>query len=141
MNWILHVPNGTHYAILALMVACVLPFVFAFLAKMAGGFDFKSDNQNPRAFLAQTTGLSARLNAVQANSFESLPIFIGAVLVAMYCFVPQNVVNGMAWLYVVLRLIYGVAYAMNLATFRSVIWGLSLVCCLQLFYFAIKMIW
>lgn len=141
MNWILHVPNGTHYAIVALMVACVLPFVFAFLAKMAGGFDFKADNQNPRAFLAQTTGLSARLNAVQANSFESLPIFIGAVLVAMYCFVPQNVVNGMAWLYVVLRLIYGVAYAMNLATFRSVIWSLSLVCCLQLFYFAIKMIW
>lgn len=141
MNWILHVPNGTHYAIVALMVACVLPFVFAFLAKMAGGFDFKADNHNPRAFLAQTTGLSARLNAVQANSFESLPIFIGAVLVAMYCFVPQNVVNGMAWLYVMLRLIYGVAYAMNLATFRSVIWGLSLVCCLQLFYFAIKMIW
>ncbi|MGK8251806.1 MAPEG family [Moraxella lacunata] len=141
MNWILHVPYDTHYAIVALMVACVLPFVFAFLAKMVSGFDFKTDNQNPRAFLAQTTGLSARLNAVQANSFESLPIFIGAVLVAMYCFVPQNVVNGMAWLYVVLRLIYGVAYAMNLATFRSVVWGLSLVCCLQLFYFAIKMIW
>ena len=123
---------------MALMSACVLPFIFAFLAKMTGGFDLKKDNQNPRAFLAQTKGLSSRLNAVQANSFESLPIFIGAVLIAMYCFVPQNVINGMAWLYVVLRIIYGVAYAMNLATFRSVVWGLSLMCCLQLFYFAIK---
>ena len=140
MNWILYFPKDTHHAIMALMSACVLPFIFAFLAKMTGGFDLKKDNQNPRAFLAQTKGLSSRLNAVQANSFESLPIFIGAVLIAMYCFVPQNVINGMAWLYVVLRIIYGVAYAMNLATFRSVVWGLSLMCCLQLFYFAIKVL-
>ena len=140
MNWILYIPKDTHHAIMALMSACVLPFIFAFLAKMTGGFDLKKDNQNPRAFLAQTKGLSSRLIAVQANSFESLPIFIGAVLIAMYCFVPQNVINGMAWLYVVLRIIYGVAYAMNLATFRSVVWGLSLMCCLQLFYFAIKVL-
>ena len=42
MNWILHVPNDTHYAIVALMVGCVLPLVFAFLAKMVGGLDFKT---------------------------------------------------------------------------------------------------
>lgn len=138
MNWILYVPSDVRYAVMAIVVACLLPFIFAFLAKMVGGFDFRVDNQNPRKFLANATGLSARLNAAQTNSFESLPIFIGAVLVAMYCFVPQNVTNGVAWLYVILRVVYGIAYAMNLATFRSVIWGLSLLCCLQLFYFALK---
>ncbi len=140
MNWILYVPNDVRYAVMAIVAACLLPFIFAFLAKMAGGFDFRVDNQNPRKFLANATGLSARLNAAQTNSFESLPIFIGAVLVAMYCFVPQNVTNGVAWLYVILRVVYGIAYAMNLAAFRSVIWGLSLLCCLQLFYFALKAI-
>ncbi len=138
MNWILYVPSDVDYAVMAILAACALPFVFAFFAKMVGGFRFKVDNETPREFLAKTTGLAARLNAAQANSFESLPIFIGAVLIAMYCFVPQNVVNGVAWLYVLLRVIYGVAYAANLATFRSVIWTLSFVCCLQLFYLALK---
>ncbi len=125
---------------MAVVVACLLPYVFAILSKKVGGFDFKTDNHHPRDFLAKTTGLSARLNAAQANSFESLPIFIGAVLLAMYCFVPQNIINFLAWFYVLLRVIFGVAYAYDLAMFRSVIWGLSLMCCLQLFYFSIKML-
>lgn len=139
MNLVQLTPINPKYAIIAVMVACALPFVFAILSKQVGGFDFNKDNHNPRAFLAKTTGLSARLNAVQANSFESLPIFIGAVLFAMHSFVPQNIVNFLAWFYVLLRVVYGVAYALDLAMFRSVIWGLSLVCCLQLFYFAVRM--
>ncbi|MDO4700579.1 MAG: MAPEG family protein [Moraxella sp.] len=140
MSWIQYFPSGIGYALTAMLVASVLPFVFALLAKITGGFDFKKDNANPRAFLAQATGVSARLNAAQQNSFESLPIFLAAVLVAMYCFVPQYIVNALAWLYVLLRLVYGVAYALNMATFRSLIWGLSLLCCVWLFYFAIKVI-
>lgn len=140
MSWIQYFPSGIGYALTAMLVASVLPFVFALLAKITGGFDFKKDNANPRAFLAQATGVSARLNAAQQNSFESLPIFLVAVLVAMYCFVPQYIVNALAWLYVLLRLVYGAAYALNMATFRSLIWGLSLLCCVWLFYFAIKVI-
>src|SRR5258708_38001670 len=40
------------------------------------------DNHEPRAWLAQQTGYQARANAAQANSFECLPFFIGALLVA-----------------------------------------------------------
>lgn len=141
MRWIIEqFPSELSYVIVAMVVACLLPYLFAFFAKKAGGFDFKNDNREPRAFLAHTTGLSARLNAVQANSFESLPIFIGAVLLAMYCFVPQNVVNALAWFYVLLRVVYGVAYALDWATLRSVIWGISLGCCLLLFYFSWVMV-
>lgn len=140
MSFVSLIPPDIKYAVMAVGVACLLPYVFAILSKQVGGFDFKKDNHHPREFLAKTTGLSARLNAVQANSFENLPIFIGAVLLAMYCFVPQNIINFLAWFYVLLRVVYGVAYALDLAVFRSVIWGLSLMCCLQLFYFSIKML-
>lgn len=140
MSWVQSFPPSMSYAVMAMVVASLLPFVFALLAKVTGGFDFKRDNANPRAFLAQTKGMSARLNAVQANSFESLPIFLASVLVAMHCFVPQAVVNVLAWLYVLLRIIYGLAYAFNMATFRSLIWGLSMFCCLWLFYFAIRVV-
>lgn len=126
-------------AVQAMMVACLLPLVFAMLAKIVGGFR-RADNANPRAFLAQTTGMAARLNAAQANSFEGLPIFLAAVLVAMYCFVPQNVINVLSWLYVLLRIGYGMAYALDWSLLRSVLWFFGLLCCLALFYFAILMV-
>lgn len=140
ISWVMLFSDKASHAIIAVVVACLLPCVCAFLAKLVGGFNFKIDNQNPREFLAKSTGLSARLNASQTNSFEGLPMFIGAVIFAMYAFVPQNIINALAWLYVLLRVVYVVAYALNLAMFRSVIWVLSLTCCLQLFYFAIKVL-
>ncbi|WP_019519773.1 MAPEG family protein [Faucicola boevrei] len=124
--------------ILAMVVACLLPFVFAMLAKILSGFKRK-DNENPRHSLATATGMAARANAVQQNSFESLPIFLASVLTALLFFVPLSVVAKLAWLYVVLRVVYAVAYVMNWATFRSLIWLLSMACPLLLFYIVIRL--
>lgn len=125
--------------IYALMVACLMPFIWTVVAKITGGFKPR-DNQNPRAFLANTTKMAARANAAQANSFESLPMFLAATLMAMHCFVPQVVVNGLVWLYVGIRLMYGLAYVFNLATLRSMLWFLSMACIMMLFGLSIKMI-
>ena len=76
--------NGIIYLIL---IACLLPYAFTVIAKIAGGFRIK-DNQNPRDFMAHTTGLAARAHAAQQNSFESLPLFIAAILMAEYMVVP-----------------------------------------------------
>ena len=122
----------------ALLVACFLPFIWTVIAKLAGGLK-SLGNQNPRAFLATTTGMAARANAAQANSFETLPMFLAAVGMAVYCFVPQVVVNGLAWMYVGIRLMYGLAYVFNLATLRSILWFLSMACIVMLFVFAAKM--
>lgn len=130
-------PDTLAVGIWAMMAACVLPFVWTIIAKMAGGYRF-DDNQNPREFLAKLTGLPARANAAQANSFETLPMFLASVLVAMYCFVPQALINTLAWLYVLIRVGYGVAYLLNLATLRSILWGLSMVCVVFLFAYAVR---
>lgn len=121
--------------IIAMLVASVLPFCFAGLAKFLAGFKSK-DNENPRIFLANTTGMASRANAVQQNSYETLPIFLASVIVSLLYFVPVEVVSRIAWLYVVLRVIYGVAYLLNLATFRSIVWAVSFACPLFLFYLA-----
>lgn len=133
------VPNSTVTAIYAMMTACFLPFVFAIAAKALGGFTAK-DNANPRTFLANTTGAAARANAVQANSFESLPMFLAAVILAIMFFVPQQVVNNFAWMYVAIRIAYGVAYVLNLALFRSILWALSIACIVMLFYLSVRML-
>lgn len=133
------IPNTPATAIYAMLAAGLLPFVFTILAKSVGGFTAK-DNKNPRAFLANTTGLAARANAVQQNSFETLPIFLASVLCAMYIIVPQSIINQFAWLYVFIRIGYGVAYIMNWSLFRSVLWALSMACIVLLFIASIRVL-
>lgn len=130
--------QGISGIILMIIVACLLPYVFTLIAKSKGGFQAK-DNQNPREFLAKTKGLSARANAVQQNSFESLPLFIAAILMAEYMVVPERFIFSLGWAYVVFRVIYGVCYLANLATLRSIIWFFSLLCPILLFVITIKM--
>lgn len=128
--------NGIIYLILT---ACLLPYVFTIIAKAAGGFKGR-DNQNPREFLAKTTGLAARANAAQQNSFESLPLFIAAILMAEYMVVPQGFIMMMGTAYIVLRIIYGLCYLLNLATLRTIIWFMSMACPIFLLITIIRML-
>jgi len=139
MSWFFAlIPDTANVAIWSMMIASVLPLLFAILAKVLGGFGV-ADNSHPRDVVAKYTGRAAHANAAQQNSYESLPIFLASVIVAMLFFVPQVVINYLAVMYVMLRVIYGIAYIVNLPTLRSIIWTLSMACCFMLFYLAIKM--
>lgn len=131
----MHSIDSVIYVILA---ACLLPYVFTMIAKLSGGFTLK-DNQNPRAFLANTTGLAARANAVQQNSFESLPLFLVSILMAEYLVVPSEISLKLAIAYLVLRVLYGFAYLANLPAFRSIIWLLSMACPVLLLLLTIRL--
>lgn len=120
------------------LAVCLLPYVFTYIAKLGGGFELK-DNQNPRAFLAKTTGFAARAHAAQQNSFESLPFFLAAVLLALYMLVPDPLIIRLCVVYLILRILYGLAYLLNWATFRSIIWFLSLLCPALLMLFAARL--
>lgn len=119
--------HGIDGIIYLILIACLMPYGFTILAKMMGGFNLQ-DNQNPREFLAKTSGLAARANAVQQNSFESLPLFIAAILMAEYMVINQGLTMLLGIAYLVLRLIYGICYLCNLSTLRSIIWFLSMTC-------------
>lgn len=131
------IPDTANAAIWAMVVASLLPLAMAMMAKIIGGFHL-ADNTHPRDFLQRTTGAAARANAAQQNSYETLPVFLAAVIVAMLFFVPQSIINTLAWLYVLIRIGFCVAYITNLATFRSILWLLSMACPLMLFYLAIR---
>lgn len=108
-------------------VAAMLPLLCSVVAKR-GGFGKKRsqggyDNHDPRAWLARQTGASARANAAQANSFEALPFFIAAVLVAHQLGAGQVVLDLLAVLYVLLRLFYIMMYVSDMPRARSAVWG------------------
>lgn len=112
------------------LVAALLPIVCAGIAKWGmfaksrrdGGYD----NENPRAWLARQTDWRARANAAQANSFEAMPFFIGAVVIAHQLGANQTRVDMLAVVYLVLRVIYVLLYLGNQANLRSLVWALAL---------------
>ncbi len=113
------------------LIAALLPIACAWLAKSqgfgkprrAGGYD----NHDPRKWLAGQTDWHARANAAQANSFEALPLFIGAVVIAHQLGAPQARLDILAVLFVTLRVIYIAMYVAGLPTVRSAIWTLALL--------------
>ncbi|OTG67261.1 MAPEG family protein [Acinetobacter silvestris] len=131
--------SGIDGIIYLILTACLLPYLFTIIAKKAGGFKAQ-DNQNPREFLAKKTGLAARANAVQQNSFESLPLFIAAVLMAEYMVISQHVIMTLGIAYIILRILYGICYLCNWSTLRSVIWMLSMACPIFLLVIIIRII-
>lgn len=112
------------------LVVALLPLVCAGVAKW-GAFkvprrDGGYDNHNPRAWLASQTDWRARANAAQANSFEALPFFMGAVIIAHQLHASQTRLDVLAFLFVVSRLMYIFMYLADMATPRSVAWVVGL---------------
>ncbi len=125
--------NNAHFTFAygCVLVAALLPILCAWLAKKEGfgkprrqgGFD----NVDPRAWMAKQTGWQARANAAQANSFEALPFFIGAVIIAHQLGARQALVDILAFAFIIIRLIYIALYVGGLASARSAVWFLGLV--------------
>lgn len=112
------------------LVAALLPIVCAGISKWGmfatprrdGGYD----NHNPRAWQAGLTDWRARAHAAQANSFEALPFFIGAVVIAHQLQASQMRLDVLAFLFVFTRLIYILMYLADMATARSLAWTIGL---------------
>ena len=122
----------THFTVAywCVLIAALLPIVCAGLAKSGrlnvprreGGYD----NVNPREWLSRQTDWRARANGAQANSFEALPFFIGAVIIAHQLGAHQARLDILAFLFIVLRMLYIMMYVAGMGTARSAVWTLGL---------------
>ena len=128
--------NSLHFARFTVaywcvLVAALLPIVCAGIAKFGligksvreGGYD----NGNPRQWLARQADWRARANAAQANSFEGLPFFIGAVIIAHQLGAAQSLLDILAFLYILARILYIMMYVNGLPTARSAVWGVGML--------------
>jgi len=112
-------------------MAVLLPLVCAWLAK-SGGFgkprrEGGYDNHDPRAWLARQSDWHARANAAQANSFEALPFFIGAVTIAHQLGAAQTLLDILAFVFIMLRVFYILMYVADMPKARSAVWCVALL--------------
>ncbi|WP_038215803.1 MAPEG family protein [Xenophilus azovorans] len=126
---------GLHHLTLAywcVLIAAALPYVCAWVAK-AGAFGPR-DNAAPREWAARQSGWRARAMAAQANSFEGLPLFIGAVVIAHQFGAAQGRLDALALSYVLLRVVYISLYLRGRSMLRSLVWALGLLACIAIFF-------
>lgn len=114
-----------------LLLAAFLPVVCAGIAKSGmfnkprkeGGYD----NHNPRDWLAKQQGWRARANAAQVNTFEALPFFFAAVIIAHQLGAGQTRLDLLCLSWLMLRIFYIITYVGDMATPRSAIWFGALI--------------
>lgn len=125
--------NNTHFTLAywCLLVAAILPILCAGIAKSGmfstprreGGYD----NNDPRAWLARQTDWRARANAAQANTFEALPFFFAAVIIAHQLGAVQLRLDILCFVWLVLRALYIIMYVGNMPKARSGVWAAALL--------------
>ena len=114
-----------------LLVATFLPIVAIAFAKAKKGYN----NHQPRAYiegLGENT-MQKRMAWAQENSWEALIMFAPAVLLATVLHANPNTMNLLAGGFVAARLVYLWCYAKDLATARSSIWFVGVLCVVGLY--------
>jgi uncharacterized MAPEG superfamily protein len=117
------------------LAAILLPYLWTGVAKLSSGFRLP-DNHAPRDFLDRLQGAPKRAHWAQLNTFEVIPGFMAAVIIAHLAHAPQGRVDLLAVSFIVLRLVYGLLYIADQALLRSVVWTAALACIVGLFVVA-----
>lgn len=119
-----------------ILVAALMPYAcFGIAVNRSRGSDGRRvrDNRSPRDFPSIIQGTAKRAWGAQLNSFESLPVFAAAVIVAYLAHTPQQQIDALAVAWVVLRVAYIAFYLTDRAALRSSAQFASLACVLGLF--------
>lgn len=121
-------------------VAVLLPYICFGIARNRGrGVNGQRlrDNRNPRDFPNRIEGLAKRAWDAHLNSFESLPAFAAAVIIAHLAHAPQNQIDTLALVWVAARVAYVLFYLTDKSTLRSSVHFVSLICVVGLFIVAV----
>jgi len=113
-----------------LLAAFFLPFVCAGIAK-AGRRDY--DNADPRRWESALDGHRRRAVAAMNNTFEALPFFATAVVIAHQLGAPQGRLDVLAAVWLALRIAYVVLYVGDRANARSLAWVAALAVTVWIF--------
>ena len=120
--------------IICLFIAALLPYIakmpLAIAMHKHGGYD----NNDPRTQQAELTGFGARALAAHQNAFESLIIFAPAVLLAIATHNTGAFIEQLAIVHIIARVLYNIAYLMNVGIVRTLIWAVGIFSSFTIIY-------
>ncbi len=113
-----------------LLAVILFPYFFVVAAKVGTpGFN----NHAPRDTLEKAKGWARRCLWVEQNSYEILPAFAAAVIVAHTMGAEQDSIDRLAYIFLASRIAYGACFVTDKATLRSLAWFAGMICVIGLF--------
>ena len=113
--------------------ACVAIYLLTIVSvKRSGSGQY--DNSNPRDPAFYEDAIRARALGAHQNGIEAFPFFAVAVLLAEFRAAPQNLINELAVLFVIVRIAYVFTYIGNRPRLRSILWNLGFVINIAIFF-------
>ncbi|MGY0399704.1 MAG: MAPEG family protein [Ostreibacterium sp.] len=119
-------------------IVMFFPLICAMYAKIKSHGFTRESNHNVREFFAKSTGVTARANAAQLNSYEIFPVFaVAVVIVHLTGVAEQMTINIWAIIFVISRALFCYCYIADLARTRSIVWSIGFISVIALFIAAI----
>ena len=116
---------------------CIFASVLLYLLTIAPikwiGFR-RFDNSKPRDPGFYDEPLRARAWGAHQNGIETFPFFAVAVLLAEFRGSPQNLVNELAVLFLIVRIAYVFTYLGDRPTLRSILWSIGFAINVAIFF-------
>jgi uncharacterized MAPEG superfamily protein len=92
------------------------------------------DNAKPRDPAFYDAPLRARALGAHQNGIEAFPFFAAAVLLAEFRAAPQNLINELAVLFLIVRVAYVFTYIGGRPRLRSILWNVGFVINVGIFF-------
>ena len=113
--------------------ACVALYLLTIVpVKWIGFRDY--DNSKPRNPGFYQDAIRARALGAHQNGIEAFPFFAAAVLLAEFRAAPQNLINELAVLFLIVRIAYVFTYLGNRSRLRSILWNIGFVINIAIFF-------
>src|ERR1700754_1451440 len=92
------------------------------------------DNANPRDPAFYDDPVRARALGAHQNGIETFPFFAVAVLLAEFRNAPQNLINELAVLFLIVRIAYVFTYLGDRPMLRSILWSIGFAINVGIFF-------
>ena len=99
------------------------------------------DNAKPRDPAFYQDAIRARALGAHQNGIEAFPFFAVAVLLAEFRTAPQNLINELAVLFLIVRIAYVLTYIGNRPSLRSILWGIGFLINVGIFFLPLIRQW
>ena len=114
------------FAVVALYLLTIVP------VKWIGARRY--NNAQPRDPAFYQDAIRARALGAHQNGIEAFPFFAAAVLLAEFRSAPQNLINELAVLFLIVRIAYVLTYIGNRPRLRSILWNLGFTINIAIFF-------
>src|ERR1700760_978694 len=116
---------------------CIFASVILYLLPIAPvkwGNAKQFDNSHPRDPAFYRDGIRARALGAHQNGIEAFPFFAAAVLLAEFRSAPQNLINELSVLFLIVRSAYVLTYVGDRPSLRSILWTLGFLITAAIFF-------